>query len=144
MTTRNGWLALAALASLVAVACEDQAPEGPVPTAQEVLADSVELAPGYVIVVGSLRLTFLEVSQDSRCPIDVVCIWQGNAAVEIALAIGDGVGVPRTLETYRPDVGVDFEGYRVTLLRLLPAPQASEVIAPGDYRAMFRVERLEP
>lgn len=144
MTIRSGWLALSVLASLVGVACEDQSPEGPGPAAQEVLADSVELAPGETAVVGSVRVSFLEVSEDSRCPIDVVCIWQGNAAVEIALAVGDGGGVPGTLETYRPDVGVELDGYRVMLLRLLPAPLAGEVTAPGDYRAMFRVERLEP
>jgi hypothetical protein len=37
---------------------------------------------------------------------------------------------------------VDFGGFRVTLLDLLPAPHSYQTIPPGDYRARFRVEAL--
>jgi hypothetical protein len=143
MTKRFGGLALAALVSLVGAACTDQVPVGHPPTVQEVLADSVQLAPGGVVVVGSLRLTFLEVSGDSRCPIDAVCIWEGNAAVEVAVGLGRGVSVRQTLHTSGPQTSVYHGGYRVTLLQLLPAPRASTPTPPDAYRASFRIVTLD-
>jgi hypothetical protein len=143
MTTRPGRLVLAALTPLLGAACADQVPGGPAPAAQEVLADSLVMAPGDAVVVGHLWLAFLEVAEDSRCPIDVVCVWQGNAAVQIAVGLGRGPGVPRTLNTSEPDVPVEFGGYRVTLLQVRPAPQAGVPILSEDYRAVFQIEALE-
>lgn len=34
----------------------------------------------------SLSITFLDVLEDSRCPSDVVCIWAGNAEVELEVS----------------------------------------------------------
>ena len=41
------------------------------------------LAPGQTATVSgtSVRLTFERVSEDSRCPTDVTCIWEGDAVV---------------------------------------------------------------
>jgi hypothetical protein len=143
MTIPHGWRALLALIPLLAAACSDQVPVWPAPAAQQVLADSLRMAPGDAVFVGGLRLDFLGVSEDSRCPMDVVCIWQGNATVQIAVGLGRGLSFPRTLNTSEPDARVDYAGYRVTLLQLLPVPRANVPIAPEDYRAMFRVESLE-
>lgn len=127
---------------LMALACADEGPSGPLPAVQEVLADSLELAPGQEVLVGIFRLSFLEVSSDSRCPVDAVCVWQGNAAVEIAVGVGEGPSHPRTLDTADGIPTVDFSGFRVTLLDLRPVPHAGVPIPAGDYRARFRVEAL--
>jgi hypothetical protein len=140
MIRSNVWLVLTAM--LQFAACADADPVWPPPAAQQVLADSIRMAPGDVVVVRQLRLTFLEVSEDSRCPIDAACVWQGNAAVQIAVGLGRGVALPRTLNTSEA-LYLDFGGYRVTLLELLPAPRAGVSIPPEDYRAVFRVEALE-
>jgi hypothetical protein len=126
----------------IGVGCVDDDPVEPTPSAQEVLADSLSMAPGDVVLLGSLRLAFLEMSEDSRCPIDAVCVWQGNAAVRIAVGLGRGVSLPRTLNTSEPDESVDFGGYRVRLLQVQPAPRAGVPIPPEDYRALFRVSRV--
>jgi hypothetical protein len=72
----------------------------------------------------------------------VVCIWQGNAQVAIDLGKGEGPSFPFVLNTATGSPAVDFNGYRVTLLRLDPAPRSTVSIAPGDYRATVRVEAL--
>lgn len=115
---------------------------GPSAVVQEVLADSVLLAPGQGTTVGLLQLTFVGVSGDSRCPTDAVCIWQGNAAVEITLGSGEGPSHPYTLNTAIEPDAVDFNGFRVTLLDVQPAPRTDKPIAPADYRARFRMEAL--
>src|SRR6267142_1883225 len=35
-----------------------------------------------------LRIKFVTVENDSRCPKDVTCVWAGNAAVRIQLSVG--------------------------------------------------------
>ncbi|MFH1764671.1 MAG: hypothetical protein ABIF09_10810 [Gemmatimonadota bacterium] len=37
-----------------------------------------------------LRFSFGEVLEDSRCPVDVTCVWAGNAKVVIGIAAGMG------------------------------------------------------
>jgi hypothetical protein len=100
------------------------------------------LHPGEEITVADLRLMFRTVSQDSRCPVDVVCIWQGNAAVEVDLALAAGPSAPYTFDTSDADPSVTVGGFRVTLLALTPEPRADATIPPGDYRAWFRIESL--
>src|SRR6185312_15051394 len=35
-----------------------------------------------------LRIRFVAVENDSRCPSDVTCVWAGNAAVQFQLGTG--------------------------------------------------------
>ncbi|MFC2125333.1 hypothetical protein ACFLU5_11010 [Bacteroidota bacterium] len=34
---------------------------------------------------GSVSITFLGISQDSRCPLDVVCVWEGSVTAKLEL-----------------------------------------------------------
>jgi len=140
MTTRYGPICLAVLFPLWGTGC-DSTPVTPLPSAQETLADSVQLAPGGQISAGGLLLTFVEATDDSRCPVDVTCIWQGTALVHVVLRAGVGAGTPEVLNPF-DRASVDFSGYRVTLLGLLPVPREGIAIDPEDYRASFRVESL--
>jgi len=141
MTVRHRVVPVLFLLVSVGVGCDRQ-PTEPVPSAQEGLADSLVLAPGDEVDVGLLRLAFQAVSSDSRCPVDAVCIWQGNAAIEITVSLGDGPGHPETLDTSDGTPSVDFDGFRITLLAVLPLPHAGVAIPQGDYRAAFRVEEI--
>lgn len=127
------------LALGLVTACADDPTGTNPPNTQQGLQDSLVLAPGQETFVRTLRLSFLSVSADSRCPIDATCIWQGNAAVEIALGVGMGPSHPVTLNTSEGRPTAVFAGYRVTLAALLPAPRSDRQIAPKDYRASFVV-----
>jgi hypothetical protein len=138
-------LATIALSLIALAACQNATgPAGPPDTSQSQI-DTLVLAPGQEVGVDRLfRVGFMEVSSDSRCPTDVLCIWAGNAAVEIALAIGEGPSYPFTLNTFTyPPATVDFSGYRVTLLDLTPHPVSTTPIQPGDYRAHLQVGRAD-
>jgi len=113
------------------------------PNTQQLPVDSLVLAPGQDVIVETLRLSFLSVGEDSRCPTDVVCAWQGNAAVEIALGLGMGPSHPFTLNTADGAASAVFGGYRVTLLGLRPTPRAGVGIRQEAYRASFRVEAVD-
>lgn len=113
------------------------------PNTQQLPLDSVVLAPGQQVHVDLLRLSFQEVTDDSRCPVDVVCVWQGSAAVHITLAFGTGPGSSFILDAADSAPAAVFGRYRVTLLGLAPAPHSAVRIEPGAYRAAFRVEATD-
>lgn len=128
------------LALLTLVACRAPVGGAGVPEASQILNDTLVLAPGQEAQVGEVfRVAFLEVSADSRCPTDVVCVWAGNAAVEIGLRVGMGPTHPFTLNTLVNPTSVDFAGYRVTLLALSPQPTSTSRIPPDEYRASLQV-----
>lgn len=103
---------------------------------------SITMAAGTAVTVrgSTITLRFLAVTEDSRCPRDVTCIWAGE--VKVALEI---------LERSQPASQVELAegasktsgGYRVTLVRVEPYPTSQARIAPQDYRAMLQVDRID-
>ncbi|MDH3495855.1 MAG: hypothetical protein OER21_03770 [Gemmatimonadota bacterium] len=113
------------------------------PDTQQVSGETVVLAPGQEVRVGGLlHVWFGEVLSDSRCPTDVVCVWAGNAEVQIGLALGTGPTHPFRLNTTLQPASADFGGYRVTLVALTPAPVSTRLIDPAEYRAHLKVETI--
>ena len=110
------------------------------------LEQSGEVTLGYgdeVAVNGSVvRVAFGQVLSDSRCPTDVVCVWEGNAEVEIGIRVGMGPTVPLRLNTTQEPRFVDWQGIRVTLLALMPAARSDTDLKPEDYSVTLRLEPL--
>lgn len=106
------------------------------------------LAPGETarITGTTLLVTFVGVSSDSRCPEDVTCFWEGDAAVEVESVLN---GAPRShvLHTsVRPGVrpgAVERAGFRIGLEAVEPGPRTDRPVPPAEYRATLRVTRLE-
>jgi len=121
---------------LVTLGC-DEMPTGPTVA----LNEQFTLAPGESARVdqSQVRLVFANVSGDSRCPADAICIQGGDAVVRVQATSGSTAG---TLELHTGDssrAASTFQGLRVELLELQPYPFSSRTIAPGDYRATLRV-----
>ncbi len=122
---------------LFAVMGCDESPTGPgVPLRQR-----FTLAPGDVARIDdtALRVQFLSVSGDSRCPADAVCITGGDATVHVR-AIESGS--PAEYELHTGDASRARATHRrfvITLEELQPYPFSSRTIAPGEYRATFSV-----
>ena len=88
-----------------------------------------------------LRIRFVAVENDSRCPSDVTCVWAGNAAVQIQLGIGRGSKTVTLNTSKSPSfVGEDeYHGYKVKLVELGPYPRSDRKIARRDYTATLLV-----
>lgn len=100
------------------------------------------LAPGQSARIGDtgIGVRFAGVGSDSRCPVDVDCIQAGAAVVRIAVERG------RTRRDYELETGgapVRDDDLTIALVDLLPRPHSARVIAPGDYRAIVRVRRVD-
>ena len=89
-----------------------------------------------------LRLSFGDVLEDSRCPVDVTCVWEGNGRVVIGIAAGMGPTHSLTLNTGLEPRSVAWRGIRVTLLTLTPSPHEGTVISLEDYAVSLRLEPL--
>ena len=124
---------LVATLYLALSACDE--PLGPtVPIDEEFV-----LAPGDSATVEDLEVRFLRVLNDSRCPADANCVWQGDATVQIAATIDRRT---RELELHTSETKpVTYEGYSIHLVQLQPYPFSSRTIQPDDYRVTVKVTR---
>lgn len=129
---------------LTLVSCGVLEPEtGPSPA---LLTTASEVVLGYgearTIAGSVVRLSFGDVLEDSRCPMDVTCVWEGNARVVIGIAAGMGPTFGLELNTALEPRSADWNGVRVTLLEVTPAPVSTEPIPLQDYAVRIGVEPL--
>jgi hypothetical protein len=131
------WPALVAAASFLASACATSTGAvRPIGLNQE-----TELAPGQSVQSGALRVTFTKVDGDSRCPADVVCVWEGDARVRIDVSEQPGDPVARELHT-SGSAGpseITYGGFAIELVRLTPQTHSQQPIPAQDYRVVLRI-----
>jgi len=131
-------------ALLLALAGCDEA-TGPEEARQDaVLTASQEMTLRYgeekAIGQSVVHLSFGQVVEDSRCPIDAMCVWAGNAMVEIGIRAGMGPTYALRLGTNLEPRWTVWNGIRITLLEVQPAPRAAEPTKPEDYSVKVRLE----
>lgn len=102
------------------------------------------LAPGQTATVKTVetRITFNEVREDSRCPVDVTCVWAGDAKVEVTMA---RAGVPtetRTLSITAPENEVQIGNLKIRFVGLTPVPRQADGNVQRNYLAEFVAEQL--
>jgi hypothetical protein len=110
-------------------------------------ADSVRIRVGETIIVEGLRVRFAAVESDSRCPIDVTCVWAGDAVAKLIADQNcdncDSPSVELTLHTTLEPKSASAYGFRVELLQLTPYPNSKTTIKSDGYSAWLRVVRVE-
>ena len=79
-----------------------------------------------------LRIKFLSVVEDSRCPTGTNCIWAGNAKVKVRIIDSKGRSKDFELNTNLPEKKVSYGGYEIELAGLAPYPNAE-----GTNRAAY-------
>jgi len=100
------------------------------------------LAPGQSAVVDDdLRLTLKSVTDDSRCPVDVTCVWEGDAKVSVDVITPTPRAEHELHTTGRESHEAKHGDYRITLVKLEPARRSTTTISSSDYRATFVVVR---
>lgn len=133
---------LALIVTLLAAGCAAGTPFEPrVPAALE---ESFELRVGQTAVFGQepVRLAFESVAEDSRCPVGVQCVWQGNARIRLHLSDGSGARLLELNSGVDPRSAAEL-GYRVELIAVEPAPEANRPLTQDRYRVTLRVTRAQ-
>ena len=138
---RRAFIPLGVLtAFLAASACSDS--DGPTEPRGR-FEQRVVLRAGELRAIESegIEIGFEEITRDSRCPINAICIQAGEARGYFGIGrVGRQVPfIPFELSTLHPRT-VEIEGYRVTLESVAPSP-TGQPIPPGDYLAELLIER---
>jgi len=105
-----------------------------------------DLKAGQTIIVKSENITvnLLEVTGDSRCPSDVVCIWAGQVSLIVnATKNGENLGdVTLTLGFSNPDLSVkNVGGYYIKVIAVNPYPVSTHKIEQSEYIATLVVSK---
>ena len=127
-----------AVCLLAATACDEKSPLAPtVP-----LNGPFTLARGESAQVegAGVRLQFVEVTGDSRCPADALCIQGGDALVHLRVMNG-GTTAYQLHTGDGSRAAVTHQQLRIELVQLQPYPFSSRTITPDEYRATFTVTR---
>ena len=104
--------------------------------------DTFRLPVGGMARVGrdGLLVAFRGVSTESRCPTDVTCVWEGDAAVRLNVTVGRMAWRPIDLHTGIDPRSIEFQGHTIRLVSLEPSPTSDEPIDPARYVATLRVD----
>ena len=128
------------LSVLLALGCSSSSLTGPTVQLNEVF----ELKPNEAATVDTtpIKVHFVSVANDSRCPIQVICVQEGDATVKIEVLESGAATKSYELHTATNSQPVTHQVYTIELVKLAPYPtSAGQVIVAADYRATFRVTR---
>jgi hypothetical protein len=97
---------------------------------------------GEKTISGSgIKIKFLDVLDDSRCPTGQTCIWAGNAKIKISVYSGRRASTFELNSNLSPQVAT-IGGYEIKLSALEPRPGKHGKPDSKRYIAVFTVRRL--
>lgn len=85
------------------------------------------------------RIAFNRVNEDSRCAVDVQCVWAGDARIELTVSRASGPVDTRVVSLTPPNSEVTVGELRIRFVSLAPAPRQSEPPASRAYVAQLLV-----
>lgn len=89
-----------------------------------------------------VRVKFVSLVEDSRCPEGVNCVWAGNATIKVSISLPDGSSETFEMNTNLGPKGATFGPYAVNLTDLTPVPKENVRINRNSYTATFTISRL--
>jgi len=101
-----------------------------------VKVDQEKVVPGTQI-----KVKFIELVEDSRCPTDVRCLWAGSAKIKLRFSKGSDEEIVELNTGVKPQ-SVEFGGYNFTFTGLSPRPRSNVRISRLGYVAALTAKRL--
>lgn len=89
-----------------------------------------------------VKVKFLELIEDSRCPTDTNCIWAGNAKIKVQVSKPGHKAKTVTLNSGVNPQSVLFGGYQIKLTGLTPEPRTNIRIRRDGYVATFTIVKV--
>ena len=105
---------------------------------------SFALAPGQTAEIkrSDTRITFRQVREDSRCPTDVTCVWEGDAKVEVVISRAGSPDETKLLSIKAPNNEARVGNLKIRFVGLTPVPRQADAGAPKNYLAEFVAEQV--
>jgi len=100
---------------------------------------------GETAKIGSdIEITLLKVPEDSRCPSEVVCIWEGTVSAEVKVAKNSqDLGNHLISFVITESDEQTFDGNFIKLVKVEPYPSSTKLITPSEYSVTFLVSKVE-
>ncbi len=133
-----GALILTAALTLSWAAC---APVETAVVAEPGQAFSLPLGQTAAVKGSDIRLTFKDVRTDSRCPVDVQCVWAGEANIGVVIS---GNGTPdetKVLSLTPADSETRAGNLRIRFVGLAPVPRQADAGTSRAYVAQLVVDQ---
>ena len=89
-----------------------------------------------------IRIKFVEMIDDSRCPTDTNCIWAGNAKIKVRIT-KNGRSKDLELNSNLAPRDVVFAGYSFKLVGLTPEPRSNIRINRNGYVAVIEIKKVK-
>lgn len=89
---------------------------------------------------GGMKIAFVELVEDSRCPVDVECIWAGNAKIRVRVT-KNGKSKILELNTMERGEAQEFAGHRFELTDLFPKLRSNVRINRNAYEATIEITK---
>lgn len=91
------------------------------------------------IIIGGVYITPTKVVSDSRCPVDVTCVWAGE--VKLAVHLEKKVmGQNNSADViFTSGTAVNFQGSNISLVDVQPQQKSKSSILDKDYVFTFKV-----
>lgn len=98
--------------------------------------EELDLNIGEMKKVGSDKtlVEFLDVLEDSRCPLNVTCVWAGNGKVQIRI---DDREI--NLNTYLEPRDTTISNHSIKLISLKPYPEHPQKIDRHNYKVRLQI-----
>ena len=104
------------------------------------LGQAFDLRAGATAAVeGGLAMSFDRVVHDSRCAIDAICVWEGDAVLVVTLSSVAGPPASYEIHTQPLQSEVGHGSFLVKLTALSPYPRSNRPTNPEDFVATFKV-----
>lgn len=92
----------------------------------------------YQLTDNPLAFSIIEIN-DSRCPSDVICVWQGMA--ELKIEVNSPVNGTLVLNTYN-HLNDTLGNYSFELKDVSPYPISTTTIDPEDYIVTLKISEI--
>lgn len=103
---------------------------------------SVKIGETKTASTSGIRVNFVEVLEDSRCPEGANCIWAGRARINVTIEAKDANSMTVELSTDGDTQSIKVGNHRVHLVKVEPRPSAEKAPDAKEYSAWFRFEKL--
>lgn len=133
------------VAVLALSACTNASVLGPEPAvstdaaSRQPVQSEIELTVGESARLTAATITFVGVSDDSRCPTGVTCVWEGDAVVTLRVRRDAGDETVTLHANPRFAQESTVAGLTLRFVRLEPYPEADRPIAAGEYRVVLAI-----
>jgi hypothetical protein len=72
-----------------------------------------------------LKIKLIEI-KDTRCPVDVDCIWAGNAVIKFSVSKGNSAAKTFELNTTSEPISVSYQCYEIKIKEISPQLKSAE------------------